>query len=60
MKLRADSCRPKTMTRLVLPGRDQQALENLLNRDFSATAPSQKWPADISEFQLLAGKVYLS
>lgn len=32
---------------------------NLLNRDFSATAPNEKWLTDITEFQIPAGKVYL-
>ncbi len=36
------------------------APENLIQRDFSATAPNQKWLTDISEFQLPEGKVYLS
>lgn len=36
------------------------APENLLNRNFRATAPNQKWLTDITEFQLPAGKVYLS
>jgi putative transposase len=34
--------------------------ENLLNRDFSAGAPNGKWLTDITEFQIPAGKVYLS
>jgi transposase InsO family protein/transposase-like protein len=34
--------------------------ENLLNRDFSANAPNKKWLTDITEFQIPAGKVYLS
>ena len=33
---------------------------NLLNRDFKATAPNEKWLTDITEFQPPAGKVYLS
>lgn len=33
---------------------------NILRRDFHAEAPSKKWPADITEFQVSAGKVYLS
>ena len=41
-------------------GEISPAPENLLNRDFNATAPNQKWLTDISEFQLPAGKVYLS
>jgi len=36
------------------------APENLLNRDFQAAAPNEKWVTDISEFQIPAGKVYLS
>jgi putative transposase len=31
-----------------------------VNRDFHATAPNEKWLTDISEFQIPAGKVYLS
>lgn len=36
------------------------APENLINRDFLAAAPNVKWLTDITEFQLPAGKVYLS
>lgn len=36
------------------------APENLVNRDFHAEAPNEKWLTDITEFQLPAGKVYLS
>ena len=36
------------------------APENLINRDFHAAAPNVKWLTDITEFQLPAGKVYLS
>ena len=36
------------------------APDNLLNRDFSASAPNEKWLTDITEFQIPAGKVYLS
>jgi putative transposase len=31
-----------------------------LNRDFSACAPNRKWLTDITEFQIPAGKIYLS
>jgi putative transposase len=34
--------------------------ENLINRDFQAAAPNEKWLTDITEFQNPAGKVYLS
>ena len=36
------------------------APENIVNRDFNAVAPNEKWLTDISEFQIPAGKVYLS
>jgi len=35
-------------------------VENVLNRDFSASQPNQKWLTDITEFHIPAGKVYLS
>lgn len=41
-------------------GEISPAPDNLLNRDFSAGAPNQKWLTDITEFQIPAGKVYLS
>ena len=33
------------------------APENVLNRDFSASARNEKWLTDITEFQISAGKV---
>ena len=33
---------------------------NLLNRDFSTTAPNQKWVTDVTEFSQFGEKVYLS
>jgi transposase InsO family protein/transposase-like protein len=41
-------------------GEISPAPDNLLNRDFSAEAPNEKWLTDITEFQIPAGKVYLS
>ncbi|WP_420893101.1 IS3 family transposase, partial [Roseateles puraquae] len=41
-------------------GEISPAPDNVLNRDFSADAPNEKWLTDISEFQIPAGKVYLS
>lgn len=43
-----------------LPRGDHYGTGNLLNRDFTALAPNEKWLTDISEFQIPAGKVYLS
>jgi putative transposase len=34
--------------------------ENLINRDFRAAAPNEKWLTDTTEFQIPAGKVYRS
>jgi len=33
---------------------------NLLKRDFSTTAPNQKWVTDVTEFSLFGEKIYLS
>ena len=41
-------------------GEISPAPDNLLNRDFRAIAPNEKWLADITEFQIPTGKVYLS
>ncbi len=41
-------------------GEISQAPENLINRDFQADSPNEKWLTDITEFQIPAGKVYLS
>ncbi|MBM0108887.1 IS3 family transposase [Steroidobacter sp. S1-65] len=41
-------------------GEISPAPDNLLNRDFTADAPNEKWLTDITEFQIPAGKVYLS
>lgn len=41
-------------------GEISPAPENLINRDFQSAAPNQKWLTDITEFQIPAGKVYLS
>lgn len=37
-------------------GEISPAPDNLLNRDFSAGAPNEKWLTDITEFQIPAGK----
>lgn len=41
-------------------GEISPAPENIINRDFQALAPNEKWLTDITEFQIRAGKVYLS
>jgi uncharacterized transposase-like protein HI_1721 len=34
--------------------------DNLLQRDFTATQPNEKWATDITEFKCAEGKLYLS
>jgi transposase InsO family protein len=41
-------------------GEISPAVENILERDFHADLPNQKWLTDITEFAFPAGKVYLS
>lgn len=41
-------------------GEISPAPDDILNRDFSASAPNEKWLTDSTEFQIPAGKVYLS
>ena len=36
------------------------AVDNIVNRDFSASSPNKKWLTDISEFATSKGKLYLS
>ena len=36
------------------------AVENIINRDFHAEKPNQKWITDITEFSIKSDKVYLS
>jgi transposase InsO family protein/transposase-like protein len=41
-------------------GDESFAAVNLIERDFRADAPNEKWLTDITEFSIPAGKVYLS
>lgn len=41
-------------------GEISPAAPNLINRDFHAEEPNEKWLTDMTEFRLPAGKVYLS
>jgi transposase InsO family protein len=41
-------------------GEISPAAENLINRNFHAEYPNQKWLTDITEFSIKAGKAYLS
>jgi putative transposase len=54
------AARPKRRGYRSYIGEITPAPENIVNRDFHAAAPNEKWLTDISEFQIPAGKVYLS
>ena len=41
-------------------GEVSPAADNIINRDFHAELPNEKWVTDITEFGIPAGKVYLS
>ncbi|WP_442319980.1 IS3 family transposase [Breznakia pachnodae] len=41
-------------------GEISPAVNNIINRNFTATAPNRKWLTNLTEFHIPAGKVYLS
>lgn len=41
-------------------GKVGKVAENIVNRDFSTTAPLQKWTTDVSQFNFSWGKCYLA
>jgi putative transposase len=57
---RLQAARPKRRSYRSYVGEVSPAPENIIARDFHADAPNEKWLTDISEFQIAAGKVYLS
>jgi transposase InsO family protein len=58
MELRA-LIRAKKRTRHV-PGMSDAHVPNVLQRDFRATSPNQKWATDVTEFNVNGQKLYLS
>lgn len=56
--LNAKSCRRRRYSSYL--GEISTAAENIVNREFSADKPNQKWLTDISEFAIASGKLYLS
>ena len=42
------------------PGTSDAHVPNVLQRDFCATAPNQKWATDVTEFNVSGQKLYLS
>ena len=43
-----------------VPGMSDAHVPNVLQRDFCATAPNQKWATDVTEFNVNGQKPYLS
>lgn len=43
-----------------VPGVSDAHVPNVLQRDFNATAPNQKWATDVTEFKVNGRKLYLS
>ncbi|MDK6862465.1 IS3 family transposase, partial [Gardnerella vaginalis] len=41
-------------------GKVGRVADNIINRDFTTTAPLQKWTTDVSQFTFQWGKCYLS
>ena len=56
--LKVRTTKRKTYTSYV--GEITPAVPNIINRDFSAEKPNEKWLTDITEFAIPAGKIYLS
>jgi putative transposase len=53
-------CRVRMKKYRAYKGEIGKIAPNILERDFEATAPNQKWVTDITEFSLLGQKLYLS
>lgn len=49
---------PKKRRRQRHPGRIDQNISDLLQRDFSATEPNRVWVSDITELATGEGKLY--
>lgn len=53
-------CRIRTKKYCSYRGEVCIIVPNLLNREFCAEKPNQKWVADVTEFNLFGQKLYLS
>ena len=53
-------CRVRIKKYRSYKGETGKKAPNLLKRDFSTTAPNQKWVTDVTEFSLFGEKLYLS
>ena len=53
-------CRVRMKKYCSYKGEVGKTAPNLLNRDFHAEKPNQKWVTDVTEFRLFGEKLYLS
>ena len=53
-------CRVRMKKYRSYKGEKGEAADNLLNREFRAEKPNQKWVTDVTEFRLFGEKLYLS
>lgn len=53
-------CRVRMKKYRSYKGEQGKVAENLLNREFRAEKPNQKWVTDVTEFRLFGEKLYLS
>jgi len=60
MQEEALTCRVRMKKYRSYKGEIGRVAPNLLERDFSTTAPNQKWVTDVTEFSLFGKKLYLS
>ena len=60
MKLEGLTCQLRQKRYRSYKGQTGKIAPNLLNRDFKATQPNQKWVTDVTEFKVLGQKIYLS
>ena len=60
MKLLGLKCMVRIKKYRSYKGEIGKVAPNLIQRDFTATAPNQKWTTDITEFSLFGTKIYLS
>jgi len=60
MKLEGLTCQLRKKRYRSYKGLVGKIAPNLLNRDFKATQPNQKWVTDVTEFKVLGQKIYLS
>ena len=60
MKTLGLACRVRIKKYKSYKGEVGKIAPNILNRDFSASRPNEKWVTDLTEFSLFGQKLYLS